>query len=445
MEHIKSLLFEKAKEAGFEDCEIYYSSSESFSVSVYKGEIEKYQNNESAGLSFRGLINNKIGYCYTENISKDNVDFIIENAKENALILDSDDVEFIYGGDESYPDVDCYNEKLDEITPTQKIEAALKMEKAVLEYGDKIRSCQKSVVSSANSKCFIANTKGLQLEQKVNYLFAYASAIAEENGQTKTNGEMWAGFEFDKFDPVDIGRKAAEKAVSELGAESIESGKMSVIFSNETASELLAAFCGSFFAENVQKGFSLLAGRTGEKIASEKVTICDDPLLKYGFASTSFDSEGIASKNKTIVENGILKTYLYNLKSAAKDGVESTGNGFRGSFKGSVSTNTTNFYIKKGNVTLNELFYELGSGLYITELMGLHSGANPVSGDFSLAASGFLIENGAKKRSVEQITVSGNFFDVLKNIRNIADDFKFEIDGKGSAALLVDNMEIAGK
>lgn len=443
-EKFKEILFKKAKKVGFDDCEIYYSQIKSFSVNVYKGEIEKYQNNEFSGLSFRGMYNGKIGYSYTENISEDVIDFIIESAKENATVLNSQDEEFIYEGDKNYPIVKSYNEELEKITPNQKINAALEMEKAVLNYSNKIQSCQRSTVSSASGMSYIANTKGLNLEQKTNYVFAYASAIAKEGEQVKSNSEFWGGFDFNDFNPKKIGENAAKKAVEELGANSIESGTKNIIFLNDAFSDILGTFCSSFYAENVQKGFSLLKDKLNNQIASDIITIYDNPLMENGYSSTSFDSEGVASKNKIVVDKGILKTYLYNLKSATIDKTTSTGNGFRSSFKSSVSTSATNFYIENGKNSIEKIFDIAKDGIFITSLAGLHSGANSVSGDFSFAASGYLIENGKRTTPVEQITVSGNFFTILKNISAIADDLKFQINGIGSPSVFIKNMEVAG-
>jgi PmbA protein len=218
-----------------------------------------------------------------------------------------------------------------------------------------------------------------------------------------------------------------------------------VVIKNEVLADILECFSGCFFAESVQKGFSMLKGKVGEAIASDKVSIADEPLLESGYATTAFDSEGVASYNKLVVENGKLVTYLYNLKSANKDGVKSTGNGFKSSYKDTVSTAVTNFYIKPAEKSYDELVAELGNGLIITEVAGLHSGANGITGDFSLAASGFLVENGKVIRPVEQITVASNFFDMLKDIEEIGSDLYFSSSAVGAPSVIVKNINISGE
>jgi PmbA protein len=208
--------------------------------------------------------------------------------------------------------------------------------------------------------------------------------------------------------------------------------------------DLLATFAGIFSAEKVQKGFSLLKGRLGSKIAADVVTIRDDPLLAELPGSAVFDGEGVAAKNKAVVENGALKTYLHNRKTAKKDGVEPTGNGFKPSFKAAVDIAPSNFYIVAGNKSRDELIAEMGDGLIITGLEGLHSGANSVSGDFSLSAEGFLARGGKTARAVEQITIAGNFFGLLKDIIAVASDLEFK--GKiSSPSVLIREISVAGQ
>lgn len=440
---LKNSLFEKAREKGFKECEIYYSDNSSFKVSVYKGNIEKYQNSQSGGFCFRGLYDDKMGYYFSENVEDPDIESVVENAIENSRILTGEDKEFIFEGSKEYADVNVYNEKLADMTDDEKINAAFEMEKAAQKYDSRI-TVNSSVVASGVSTVYISNTKGLELKEKSNYLMAYVEAMAEDKGETKEKGELWIGSDIDEFNPAMIAESAAEKVISSLGGNSVESGKKKVIIKNETFADILECFCGNFYADNVQKGFSLLKGRTGEKIAADNITVVDNPLLEKGYATTAFDSEGVATYSKNVIENGVLKTYLYNLKSAAKDGTKSTGNGFKAGFKGSVNTSTTNFYIEKGSMTPEEMAESVGEGILITDVAGLHSGTNSISGDFSVAAEGFKIENGKITSPVNQITIASNFYDVLKNIEIIGCDLKFNSSAIGSPSVVVKDMSVAG-
>ena len=192
----------------------------------------------------------------------------------------------------------------------------------------------------------------------------------------------------------------------------------------------------------------MLSGKLDSKIASEVVTIVDDPLIPWEFGSAPFDSEGVASYKKIVVEDGVFKTFLHNTKTARKDSVAPTGNGFKTNFDSAVSIAGTNFFVKPADKSLEALMAELGNGLMITDFAGLHSGVNPVSGEFSLQAEGFAIKDGKKDRPVEQITVSGSFFDMLNSITAVGSDLKFGTPGPagniGSPSLLIRDLDIAG-
>ena len=173
---------------------------------------------------------------------------------------------------------------------------------------------------------------------------------------------------------------------------------------------LISTFAGVLSGDAVQKGVSLLKGKEGEVIASNIVNLVDDPHLENGLASVGFDDEGVATTKTYLIKDGKLENLLHNLKTANKAGVKSTGNGFKSSYASPISVSPTNMYIEPGVNSLEEMTKKIDKGLIITDFAGLHSGANSITGDFSLAAKGFYIENGVKTKPVEQITVAGNFF-----------------------------------
>ena len=427
----KNILFAKAKDEGFSEYEIYYSERKSFSVNIYKEQIEKYQNSETSGFGFRGIYNGKMGYYYSETVDESIIPEVISTAKINAKLLENDEKEFIYEGSSKYPDLDLYNTNLNKLTANDKIDLALKMEKAAYTYDKRITAVNTSLINTGDSSVYIANSKGMELSDKQNYAVAYIGIMAQENNSIKESGEIWIGNDISSFNPIELANTAGKKVINSLCGTSVKSNTYKTIIKNEVVADMLQVFSSAFLADNVQKGFSLLSGKLGEKVYSSKITICDYPLLDNGYATTPFDSEGVASYNKNVVENGILKTYLYNLKTANKDGVQSTGNGFKSSFRGTVGVSTTNFFIQNG-ITEFEDF------------AGLHSGANSISGDFSLAAEGFLIENGKITAPVEQITIAGNFYNLLSDVKDIGNDLKFNSSAIGSPSLAFDSIQVAG-
>ena len=437
-------LFKEAKNNGFDECEVYYVDRESLSINVYNEEVEKYNLTTSYGLSFRGKINDKIGYSYTEILDEEAIKMLVKNSKESALAIENEDVQFIYEGDKEYIKVNTYYNALENIPADKLIDLALSMEKEAKALDSRVVSFQGCGIGYSNSKYGIINSKGLNLENKSNLLTAYVVPIIKENENMHDGFGYVTAKSLDEVDPKKIAKDGINEATSRIGGKSIASGKYKTIINNEAMVSILSTFAGVFSGDAAQKGLSLLKDKEGEIIASKNVTLVDNPHLENGLASVSFDDEGVATKRKDIISEGKLVTLLHNLKTAYKGNTKSTGNGFKSSYASSVGVSPTNFYIQEGVKSFEELLEEVGEGLLITEFAGLHSGANSITGDFSLAAKGFYVKDGKKDFPVEQITVAGNFFDLLKNIIEIGSDLKFPMSSVGSPSIIVEGLSIAG-
>ena len=441
----KDLVFARAKEAGFTEYEIYFSKSETFSVKVRKGNIEEYKNAAPSGLSFRGTYEDKTGYSFTERIDETVVDFLIDNAKENAMVKE-EEAEPLFKGSESYPEVKTLSEDLNDLSAADKIALAIEIEKLTYAEDSRVESVDACAVLSGTTEKYIANSHGLDLHHISGSGASYAGAKVVENGSIKVDFGVWAARDFSTIDPIKISKEAVSKAVSKLGAKSVPSGDYDIVLKNEASKDIFSAVVGNFYAENAQKGLSLLKGKVGEQIATSKLTIRDNISHPLSLHAVPFDSEGVAVCDKTVIEDGVLKTFLYNQKAAKKENRESTGNGFKSSYKGSVGTSVNNFFIEPGDITFDGMLEKIDKGIVITGLSGIHSGINAVSGDFSLEADGFLIEGGKQTRPVEQITIAGNFYNLLKDIDIIADDLYFEpFSSMGSPSMLVKNIKVSGE
>lgn len=438
-------LFKKASEAGFSEYEVYYVDRESLGISVYKGEVEKYNLNNSAGLSFRGKLGDRIGYSYTEILDEDAIDMLVKKAKENVSAIENNDIQFIYEGDKEYKEISTYYEALENLAPDKLINIAINMEKEAKKYCDKVESFSGCAISYSSGKYGIINSKGLNLKNKSNLLTAYVVPIVKDGENMYDGCGYVVAKSLDEIDPAKIAKMGVDEALSKIGATSIPAGNYKVIINNEAMVSLLSTFAGIFSGDAVQKGLSLLKGKEGEIIASDIVNLVDDPHLKDGLASVAFDDEGVATVKTYLIQDGKLNTLLHNLKTANKAGVKSTGNGFKASYASPISVSPTNFYIEPGVNSLEEMTKKIDKGLIITDLAGLHSGANSITGDFSLAAKGFYIENGVKTHPVEQITVAGNFFTLLTDIEEVGDDLKFPMSSVGSPSIMIKELSIAGE
>lgn len=441
-------IFQKGKTQGLGDMEVYYSAGSSLSLKVFQKELDGYSLSQSEGLSLRGVYNGKMGYSYTEKVDESSIDLLVKNVIENAIVIDSDDEEVIYEGSKEYKQVDTFNPALDNVSEIDKINFVKQLEEEAFNMDKRISSVETCVYGDGYGETVMSNTKGLYLHDKSNIAYTYVVVVAKDGNDIKTGMAYRTGNDFSKFNAKEIAEEAVKEAISLLGAKSVKSGDYPVVIRNNAAADLLEAFSGIFSAESVQKDLSLLKGKLNEQIGSDKFTLVDDPFMEDGLASKSFDGEGVACKYKKVVDKGNLKTYFHNLKTAKKDNIETTGNASKGSYKSSIGIAPSNFYVEKGDKSLDEIISAMDKGIMITELQGLHSGLNSISGDFSLAALGYEIKGGKITGPVEQITVAGNYFELLKNIEEVGSDLKFGLPGEsyiGSPSLKIKKLSIAGE
>lgn len=448
IQELAELVFKRGAEEGFGDMELHYESNKKFSCNIFKAEVDDYSISVDGGLAFRGNYMGKMGCSYTEKLDETSIDALVAGAKTNAQMIDSNELEEIFEGSAIYERVDLYSEDLNGVTAEEKIQFLLKLEKEIYTLDPRVKNVNYCLLEDYESEVMLFNTKGLAKSEKSNNMMIYVSVVAEAGKDVKSSNELFINRDFRKFNHEEIARRVVSEAISLLGAETVASGNYKVLLKNKAAAMLLQAFAGIFSADNVHKGKSLLKNKLGEAIASPLVSIVDNPHLKDGLRSSSFDSEGVATQKNVIVEEGLLKSLLHNLKTARKDGVIPTGNGFKSSYKGTISIAPTNFYIKAGANTYEDMLVAMEEGIVITDLQGLHAGTNAVSGDFSLSAVGYYVKDGAIKRPLNQITVAGNFYGLLKDIVAIGDDLRFGYPSSsysGSPSLRIGSLAISGE
>jgi len=438
-------LFESASQAGITDMEVYLVEDENFSCKVFEQEIDSYSVSTTKGLSLRGLYQGKMGYTYTENVDDSEIDFLIKGVIHNASIIENDDKEEIYEGCANYTTLDLYHPELEEISAAEKINFLKSVESICLNLDSRVKSVNYCLFANETRHEILKNSKGLDLQQKRNYAYAYVSVLVTENDENKTYASIIFDADFTKYEPKSLAKKVVTGALDQLGSIKIKSGSFPVLLKNTVAAQILEAMSESFSAENVQKDLSNLKGKLNEEIASPLLNIVDDPHLKKGMGSASFDGEGVATFPKEVIANGVLKTYLHSLATAKAFGVAPTGNGFRASFKSNLTISPSNMYIKPGESTFDKLVGVIQNGIYITDVQGLHAGLNTISGDFSLSARGFLIKDGSLQTPVDEITIADNFFSVLQKIKGIGNDLEFEASPVGAPCLWIKSLTVSGE
>lgn len=427
MQALLDQLFKLGKEKGFEEQEVSYSSNKTTSVQVYRQEIAKMDLSKNGGLSYRGIVDGKMGYSYTEKIDEESMLLLIEQAYENAQIIENDDKVFLFDG-KGYGEYQTFPtlSEAPEITMEERVNIPMTIEKVIRE-NDKIIDVTYNTYQEVESELLIKNTLGLNLSHKNRYYLAYAQGIIADGDKSKNyfDGQMTQRHE--DIDSTKIGEDILMHVSEKIGASSVKSGIREVVMNANAFASLFMTFLSQFSAENVQKGLSPLKGKVGEMVAAECLTLEDDPHLEGGIATTPFDAEGVPTRSKYLIQKGKLNTFLYNLTTAHKDGVQSTGNASKRSYKSAVEISPFNLVFSTGEKSLEQLMASVGEGILITSLAGLHSGVNPMSGNFSLQAEGFLIQKGKKTKPVNQITMAGNFYEMLLQIKEMGADRQHSI------------------
>ena len=434
--------FELAKAAGIEEAELYVGESYSLQFSLFHSEVDNYSSNKSMTILARGLVNGKFGTANCDSWSSQRAQYLVNEIVANANVIENEDPAFIYEGSKKYKKVNTFNKELGNISVEEKMKKLFDLENLIKKGDPRITEVAAVGYEEEASSSTIMNSKGLKLTQKSNYFVYYAEAVAKENDQTKSGFDLYLGNNFAEFKPEETAKEAVRKTVSQLGGEACKSATYKAVLAPSVVKDFLNFYIGNADAEEVQKRSSLFIGKLGQKIASKKITIEDKPLQRNVFARW-FDDEGVATYNKPIIKNGVLQTYLYNLTTAAKEGVETTGNASRGGSKMGISP----FFVslKPGKKSQEELFQDIQDGVYITSVTGLHAGLNPQSGNFSLQSSGFLVKNGKIDRPLDVITVSGNLVEIFKDVQEVGNDVKVFPSAVACSSLQIKKIVVSGK
>lgn len=434
--------FELAKQAGIQEAELYIHKSATLSFSVFHGEVDNYSANNGFAVQARGLFNGKFGTASCDVWNLEKAKYLVNEIVNNAKVSENDDPVFIFKGSPKYKKCNNFNKELGNVPTEEKINKLVELEKEIKAFDNRIAEVSYLHYNEASEETVLFNTKGLKLTTKNNFFVYVGGAVAKQGEQAKSGYDVFFGNDFSKFDVKDLAKKVAENTVNQLGGEPCESNNYQAVLSPDVVSSFMEFYVGSADAEEVQKKSSLFIGKLNEKVASSKVTIEDRPLDKTLFAR-GFDDEGVATYNKAIIKGGKLQTYLYNLTTAAKDGVTSTGNASRAG--GKMGINTFYLTMKPGKKSQEELFKEVGNGVYITDVTGMHAGMNPQSGNFSLQSTGFLIKDGKKDRPLDIITVSGNLMQLFKDIVEVGNDVRVFPGGSATPSVLIKKIAVSGK
>lgn len=445
-QEFKKAVIAASEECGVADYELYYASEESTSVGVFKHEVNRFESGLSGGVSYRALFEGRMGYASTEKLDEDEARRIVKRALDNAASLETDEKEFLVEGGKTYRALE--EEPFVMPTPEELLGKALAGQEALYAADPLVTDGSETESASFRYTVSIANSRGLDLSRTVRNAVLVSAAAVTDGKEMQNAYEIKAG-ELSSISEKELAEKAVTAAKNKLGATVAPTGSYPVVFAPKAFSSLLSTFSPVFSAEMAWRGLSRLAGKEGETVASPAVTLVDDPFYPESPARMPFDAEGTPTYTKNVIEKGTLLTLLYNLKTAAAMGKETTGNADKRSYSSPVDICPFTFYLAPGEYSEEALLEKAGEGVYIDFLGGLHAGADHISGDFSLQSAGFMIRNGRKAEPVKSFTVAGNFFDLLKGVAAVSDEVEYRGMGSStsfaSPSVLVEGLTVAGK
>ncbi len=436
-------LIKRALRRGADLAEVYIKSSTGLSVEVKEQVIDSLTSSRSAGYSLRVAKGGRLGFSFATEA--ESADGVVDEAMNASVSADEDPYTDIPGPG-SAAHVVVFDPAIENLAEEEAIRRVMDMEKAVYARDGRVRRVRKAMGSFAVSETVIINSRSVHVSYKSTSCAAQVTAVAEEAGESQIGWEYDSSRLLDDIAFSAIGGNAAERAVQLLGSTKISGCKAHVILDNSVTGEFLGIFASSLSSEAVQKGKSLLAGRMGKPVVSSKLNMIDSGLLPGRVGSSPVDAEGVPTREKMLIREGVLAAYLYNTYTARKDSVASTGNAVRGGYSSLPSVGVTNLFLDAASsgdvVPRGRLFKGVDKGLYVVDAMGVHT-ANPISGEFSVGVTGMWVEGGEIRHPVKEAVVSGNILDFFSRVDAVGDDLRF-YGNIGAPSLVISGVDISG-
>ncbi|HEU0130454.1 MAG TPA: TldD/PmbA family protein [Mycobacteriales bacterium] len=431
-----------------EGVEAFAVHSVDTSVTAFDGEVESLSSSETRGVGVRVVVDGRMGFASTSDVTDDGLAYALSEARSNAA-LGTPDPGNVLPAPAAYSDVDgIFVGGLESVEAARKVSAALELERLTRAAHELVSGVDSATYGDSRSSVAIASTAGVAAEYARTDVYAYVAALARTADETQTGLGLTQGRSFDDLDLAAAAHEAAVRATRLLGARKPATARVPVVFDPLVTASFLGVLASALTAEAVQKGRSLFASRVGEPVARETFSLVDDGRITEGAAAAPFDDEGVPTRRTPVVEHGVLQGFLHNTETAARAGgsAASTGNASRSGFNGSPGVAPTNLYLDGVTVPPVEILARAEGGLYVQDVSGLHSGTNPVSGEFSVGATGLWIRGGALEEPVREVTVSSTLVEMLLAISALGDDRRFFPFGGsyGGATALLAEMTVAG-
>ncbi len=430
---------------GDEAVEAYAEESRHTEASALRGEIEGLTFAESRGVGVRLIAGGRLGYAYAADPTPDEVRETVRRARENAALAEPDEFNLLPSPLPAEPIPALYREDQANIPTDRKVALALDLERRAISVDPRATKIDAAQIGDAVSRVAIASTNGVRAEYARTDAWCVAVSLAVEGDETQTGFSFTIGRGVDELGWEAIADEAVQRAVRMLGATKPPTAKVPIVLDQFAAMSFLGVLAGALSAEAVLKQRSLFATMVGQQVGSELFTLVDDGTITIGPAASPFDDEGVPTGRTELFTRGTLNGFLHNTYTAARTGggTASTGNAKRGGYKSTPGVGTSNFYLDAGELSFDELLAKAEGGVLIQDVSGVHSGANPISGEFSVGATGLRISGGALGEPLREMTVASTLPDMLAGITGVGSDLRF-FSSVGTPSILIGEMTLAG-
>jgi PmbA protein len=435
-----------------EAVEAYVARGHDTEVRAYGGEIEQLATASSAGIGVRVVLQggehegNRVGFAWAGSLDPDLVDVTLEDARELAAYATPDPHVALAEPDGVAPaELDLWDPAFSAASTGDKVTMALELERMVRGADPRIRQVDSADYGDASVEVALVSTTGIRAVTRRTAAYVSVSAIAGDGEQSQSGSGFSVGRSASALDPERAGRDAVRRAVRLLGAGKARSGRVTVVFDPRVVSTLLSVVSSALSGEAVVKGRSFFAGRVGEEVASAGVTLLDDPTDPRAYGAAAFDGEGLACRRNVLIDGGVLTGFVYDTVSARRAGTVSTGSAVRGGFAGVPGAGCRAIALSPGELDEAAILAAVGDGVYVQSVTGVHSGVNPVSGDFSVGAEGLMIRTGALAEPVREVTVASTLQRMLRSVLYVGGDVEWLPGAAAGQTLAIGDVQLSGR
>jgi len=432
---------------GDEQIEAYISRTRETDIKVHGGKVESLVVAGRSGVGVRVLVGGRQGFAWGGSLDPDVVEEAVDEARDNAAFATPDEFQAIASLDDCAGAVAPLELWRDDTTTTStedKVALALRAEAATLAADDRVRSVESAAYGDAAIESAIANSLGVHVTTQRTTCSVTSFALAGDGVDTRTGYGFSAGRAFADLDVEVAARDAADRAVRLLGATQPRTRRLPIVFDPLVTRSLLVVIGAALGGEAVMKGRSMFVGRDGEPVAAPGVTLVDDPTNDEAFGATPYDAEGVPTRRVELIVDGVLRGFLHNVATGRRSGCGTTGSAVRGGYASTPGTGARALTLVPGAASPAEILAGAGEALYVQSVSGLHSGTNPVSGDFSVGVDGLMVRDGAFAEPVRELTVASTLPRMLQDVVQVGADLTWLPGGAAGMTLLLGEMAVSG-